>query len=162
MHSHFNDKCITVFSASSYDPEMNNSSGILKLFQNDDIIQFISFPPIPRLEKIDASYYKVQAFNENNEKSRVCFSMLHPKLNPKEAVRMVTTVNNRKIKGHQSLRFNNPLFRRSSKPVNNLIQKPCMLHSESLYNFNENGIKKDDKKSITRSNFSFDDLNNLS
>lgn len=59
----FNDKCITVFSASSYSYDMSNSSGILKLFECNDCIEKVVFEPILRLKKFDAVYYKVQAFS---------------------------------------------------------------------------------------------------
>lgn len=59
----FNDKCITIFSASSYSPDLNNKSGILKLFKKDDKFEKVVFQPLNRLQKCDAIYYKVQAFN---------------------------------------------------------------------------------------------------
>lgn len=61
----FNDKCITVFSASSYSSHMGNSSGILKLYEKSDTFEPIIFPPIPRLKKSDTNYFKVAAFEEN-------------------------------------------------------------------------------------------------
>lgn len=57
--SQFNDKCITVFSASSYGSEMENNSSILQIYKNDKI-ENITFPLLKRLQKIDAFYYKVQ------------------------------------------------------------------------------------------------------
>lgn len=63
-HKVFNDKCITVFSASSYSPGLNNKCGLLKIYQINDKIQTITFDPLPRLKKCDASYYKVQSFDE--------------------------------------------------------------------------------------------------
>ncbi|KAK8876537.1 hypothetical protein M9Y10_006754 [Tritrichomonas musculus] len=77
--SNFGDQCITVFSASSYD-KMGNFSSILQLFQQDDVIKVTTFPPLERLQKSEAFYYKVQALNPNEEKSHVCFSLMHPKL----------------------------------------------------------------------------------
>ena len=58
----FNEKCITVFSASSYSCDMGNSSGILKIFKNDDRIKSVIFQPLSRLKKFDSNYYKVQSF----------------------------------------------------------------------------------------------------
>lgn len=58
----FNRKCITVFSASSYSGDMSNSSGILMIYENEDKIRPIIFPPLHRLKKCDTNYYKVQAF----------------------------------------------------------------------------------------------------
>lgn len=60
----FNEKCITVFSASSYDPDMDNKSGILKIYKKKDRIEPVSFDPLPRLKKFDAVYYKVSSFVE--------------------------------------------------------------------------------------------------
>lgn len=64
----FNEKCITVFSASSYSEEYKNRSGILKIFQKKDRIESVSFKPLNRLEKCDALYYKVRSFNVIDEK----------------------------------------------------------------------------------------------
>lgn len=60
----FNGKCVTIFSASSYSCDMGNSSAILKLFQSNDKTETLIFSPLHRLKKCDASYYKVQCFNE--------------------------------------------------------------------------------------------------
>ena len=65
----FNDKCITVFSASSYSSNMGNKSGVLKLYQKNDTFECVSFKPLPRLKKCDTNYYKVQAFNSNENSS---------------------------------------------------------------------------------------------
>lgn len=67
----FNNKCITVFSASSYSFDMSNSSGILKLFENNDNVEPIIFEPLHRLKKCDTCYYRVQAFYNN----QVCISI---------------------------------------------------------------------------------------
>lgn len=67
----FNEKCITVFSASSYNCEMGNSSGILKILKDNDKIEPIIFPPIYRLKKWNTTYYKVQCFVQNKFKSPV-------------------------------------------------------------------------------------------
>lgn len=62
----FNDKCITVFSASSYNQDLGNKSGILKLHKKDNRIEPIIFKPFKRLIKCDTLYYKVQKFNDSN------------------------------------------------------------------------------------------------
>lgn len=74
----FGDKCITVFSASSYDSYLGNSSAILHLSQRKDTLNTITFQPIERLEKTEAAYYKVQSYNTSNDKILFCFSLLHP------------------------------------------------------------------------------------
>lgn len=51
----FDDRCITVFSASSYDKNLGNSSGLLELFQQDDRIELKIFDPIERLKKVTPS-----------------------------------------------------------------------------------------------------------
>lgn len=58
----FNDKCITVFSASSYSNDVNNSSGILNIFKCNDIIEKVVFEPLKRLKKCETNYFKVQSF----------------------------------------------------------------------------------------------------
>lgn len=60
----FNGKCVTVFSASSYSCDMGNASAILKLFENTDKTESLIFSPLHRLKKCDASYYKVQTFDQ--------------------------------------------------------------------------------------------------
>lgn len=72
---HFNQKCITVFSASSYCKPMSNRSGLIKIFQNDDNIEFFDFDPLIRLKKVDALYYKVQALDEKEKQQPRCFSI---------------------------------------------------------------------------------------
>ena len=74
----FNEKCITVFSASSYDNIMQNSSAVIQLFQCDDSIKVTTFEPLERLSKSEAFYYKVQAIDEIGK--RPCFSLQHPLL----------------------------------------------------------------------------------
>ena len=80
--SSFNGKCITVFSASSYDKNMNNCSSILKLSQQNDEVNFITFRPIDRLQKSDAIYYKVQKLNKTDGKIPTCFSLRSKNLDP--------------------------------------------------------------------------------
>lgn len=79
--SHFNGKCITVFSASSYNKNMSNYSSILEISQNEDKVNSITFSPINRLLKSDALYYKVQQLNKTNDKIPSCFSLNNKKLN---------------------------------------------------------------------------------
>lgn len=74
----FDDKCITVFSASSYDENIKNCSGISELFKQDDRVVVKSFPPIERLQKSDTVYYKVQ---NQNQIEKLPFSLLYPFLN---------------------------------------------------------------------------------
>lgn len=71
----FNEKCITVFSCSSYKKDMGNSSGILKVSQKDDLVEPIVFQPLHRLEKYDANYFKVQMFNSHQCHSTIFFVM---------------------------------------------------------------------------------------
>lgn len=61
----FNSKCITVFSASSYSGALKNSCGILRIYENDDKIEPVIFPPLKRLKKCDTSYYRVQSLAKN-------------------------------------------------------------------------------------------------
>ena len=90
-HKNFGDQCITVFSASSYDCFMSNSSAILQLFQSDDSLKVTTFPALPRLLKNDAAYYKVQSINPNESKIHFCFSFLHPKTVSNVPPRMVSS-----------------------------------------------------------------------
>lgn len=159
-HTQFNEKFITVFSASSYDKDMHNSSGILKIFQKDDIVHSISFPPITRLDKSDAAYYKVQAFNNAKDcKSHICFSFKHPNLNSNYTVRMVTNTANKGIKHHQSLQKPFGIHRTQSRAANPFIHKPVILHSVSMNYFNpKDDMNNEAAKGMTRSIYSFDDI----
>lgn len=81
-HEHFHSLCITVFSASSYARDMGNYSGIIKLNQKDDRVEFIKFFPLHQIKKIDAVFYKVKISannNINNDANKPkCFSVPHP------------------------------------------------------------------------------------
>ncbi|KAK8842096.1 hypothetical protein M9Y10_026320 [Tritrichomonas musculus] len=66
IENRFNEKSITVFSASSYNKDLRNSSGILKVYKNDDVLEPVSYPPFEHLAKVDASYFKVQAYYEHS------------------------------------------------------------------------------------------------
>lgn len=66
IESRFNDKCITVFSASSYNKEMGNKSGILKVYKEDDRIETQSFSPIMPLKRTNANFFRVQPFFEKD------------------------------------------------------------------------------------------------
>lgn len=98
----FDDRCITVFSASSYDNSLENKSAVLQLFQKDDRVQIVTFPPLSRLQKIETLYYKVQSLYSKDTRSNNCFSLLYPKLYLQPAVRMVTNYNGRRIANHKS------------------------------------------------------------
>lgn len=98
----FSDKCITVFSASSYDMPMGNSSSILQLFQQDDTIQIQIFDPLTRLPKNEAYYYKVQSLSSSDEKIHICFSLLHPKLPSNANNRPSVLKNAKQIRSHIS------------------------------------------------------------
>lgn len=65
IQSKFNEKIVTIFSSSSYNYEMGNMCGIVKIFKNKDDFESIRFPPIRRLHKCDANYYKVEVFDES-------------------------------------------------------------------------------------------------
>lgn len=72
VEQQFNEKCITVFSASSYSRNMGNLSGILKVIKKDDKIEPVIFNPLERLKKCDTNYYKVESF-EKKETTKSLF-----------------------------------------------------------------------------------------
>ena len=88
-HTQFDEMCVTVFSASSYEKYKSNHSGIVKLFEENDKIKIVTFPPLHRIEKKDVVYYKIQALYQKDETVHHCFSFLHPKLCSNVASRMV-------------------------------------------------------------------------
>ena len=61
----FDDKCITVFSASSFDKKFDNCSSVIKLFQKDDKVKVTTFLPIKQLQKDEVIRYKVPLLNQN-------------------------------------------------------------------------------------------------
>lgn len=153
--TNFKQKCITVFSASSYSTEFVNKSGILHLYEKDDQIEYTSFPPLDRLEKKDAIYYKVEPF-QIEKNVRFCFSFRHPKLQNENNMIFGPYKTSRAIKAHQSVRLAKPLFRTFSKKVVPSITKPTISHSTSLSDI----CSKDNNasKEITRSFYSLDNL----
>lgn len=156
--THFLDKCITVFSASSYCSSRKNESGVLKLFQKGDCLEFVTFPPLPRLEKCEAVYYKVQPLHENSNKNHLYFSLRHPILASNLAVRLAKV----KVKGQQCLTphlISKQLFKTSSSKTDHLIQRPSMHHSNSwdLLKSKNNGNIVPQQEKI-RNLFSLDDL----
>lgn len=84
----FNDKLITVFSASSYDKLMGNSSSLLQLFQKDDTMVVTTFIPIRRLMKNETVYYKVQTLDKSDANKNY-ISLIHPTMFPKAPVRKI-------------------------------------------------------------------------
>ncbi|KAK8895434.1 hypothetical protein M9Y10_023898 [Tritrichomonas musculus] len=67
VEDNFNEKCITVFSASSYNHDMGNKRGIIKIFKKNDRVESISFEPFYRLKKFDTIFFKVQPFDQYEE-----------------------------------------------------------------------------------------------
>lgn len=159
--THFNKKCITVFSASSYSPEMANSSGILKLLQDVDAVRFVTFPPLDRLKKSDATYYKVEAFRSQNEETKngkekilVCFSLRHPKLTATMAMRSLSSC--KQDKSNKFLtpqRFSKPVFVTSTRKTQPFIKKPLMYHSVSMENMSDDGVGSNMERSKLTSIF---------
>lgn len=87
--NNYNGKCLTVFSASSYDKLMGNSSSVLQLFQKDDTIKNVPFLPLRRLLKSEAVYCKVQPLNKEAD-NHTYFSRLHPTMVSSRLPRMVS------------------------------------------------------------------------
>lgn len=141
----FDNKCITVFSASSYSHNSGNRSGIMELFQKDDHFEFKSFPPIERLQKSDTIYYKVQ----NQDKiDRLPFSLLYPFLNVNSSIRLSPSMKlgtKPARKSHNSITntklapFMKPSFTTKSKKSINLT------HSPSIGNIEINSVNHRDK-----------------
>lgn len=159
IQKNFNDKCITVFSASSYDKTAENSSAILKLFQCTDSISCQTFSPLPRLQKSDSSYYKVQPLNPSIKRVKTCFSFLHPQLHSVGSLRMSSSCSITQIKTqrtedslhHQCLNSKmapivKPRFITNSKKSSmSFVQRPkSFLASSSLSVFDE--YKKQPRK----------------
>lgn len=160
----FDKRCVTVFSASSYSQPMGNSSGILMIFEKNDDISFVQFPPLGRLQKSEAAYYKVQPFKENSEKVTFCFSLKHPKLHTK-ALRMVTNKGS-KIRGHQSQRclstkiLQKPIMASNSRGNLSSLQMRFISHSVSMDSIKSEKMKTGDSDKFTSK--SLDSLDEIS
>ena len=79
--ANFEDKCITVFSVSSYGKYQGNCSAVVHVYENDEKIESTTFLPIRHLQKNEVNYYKVQEFNHKEKNVKKCFSLTHPILN---------------------------------------------------------------------------------
>ena len=102
----FNEKCITVFSASSYDRDMGNKSGIIELFESDDRINAIEFRPFTRLKKFDALYYKVKSFTSWVPKAPVLTKFVSAPLHDIEKSDKNSDCYNLKAKSRRRASFN--------------------------------------------------------
>lgn len=71
----FSDKCITVFSASSYDKDMGNKCSILKVIQKGDQIESITFSPIIKLNRYRANFFNVQPIFDKGISVKPFFTM---------------------------------------------------------------------------------------
>ena len=152
-HCNFHNSCITVFSASSYSKETNNSSGILKLFEKDDSIEFVTFPPIQRLVKSEAVYYKVQAFHANKR-----LSLHHQQLVSNSTLRLVKS---KQINAQISFtphRASKPFFVSVVDKKDQLIQKPVIHHSVSMNIFSQSKFAEAETKGKIRNLNSFPSL----
>lgn len=74
VHSIFNEKLITIFSSSSYNQEMGNKCGMIKIKKDKDDFESIIFPPIHKLHKCDTKYHRVEAFERS-----YAYSQLFPR-----------------------------------------------------------------------------------
>lgn len=88
---YFNQKCITVFTASSYCKPGSNKSGLLQLFQNNNI-EYYNFDPLFRLKKVDALYYKVQSLDEKEKQQPRCFTTNPARINMKCTLQSISNL----------------------------------------------------------------------
>ena len=72
------------------------------LTEKDNKINVVTFPPIDRLMKSDAFYYKVESLDHNNLKMKSYISLPRNKINASEFVRKVTKRSGNKISCHLS------------------------------------------------------------
>lgn len=130
----FDDQCITVFSSSAFDKKyQDNCSSVLQLFQNDDTIQITTFPPIKRLEKSEAVYYKVEPLNTNLKKIPFCFSFVQPNLHYTTIKKINPMKSENRLKSSLNTKFvTNP--RRSSQ----IVKKTIIRDSISIGVLNSN------------------------
>ncbi|KAK8838410.1 hypothetical protein M9Y10_033036 [Tritrichomonas musculus] len=77
--SEFDDKCITIFSVSSYAKLLGNCSSIIQLSNDADTLKVSSFQPLNQLQKSDALFYKVKQMNlDLNTNNHSCISLAYP------------------------------------------------------------------------------------
>lgn len=152
---HFNEKLITIFSASSYDKNMGNHSAVLELFQNDDEFKITHFEPLQRLQKYDAAYYKVQPFEKSEVKIPSYFSFHHPSLSSHGGIRMVT---NKKFHSIPFQRSQNSFFFHELHAKSHLINSVYKSSSSSMLpSFHDNrpdhSMLNPTQKEFTNSDF---------
>lgn len=109
----------------------------MQLFQKDDSFRVVVFKPLKRLQKCEASFYKVQSLYLNEKKIHSCFSLVHPTLRTSDSVRIFT-----KVKFHQK---------------SDNIMKCCLPNKYSLHT-NSKFITS--KKKAQYNNLFFTDDNN--
>lgn len=140
VHKHFNEKLVTVFSASSYDKNLGNSSAVLQLFQSDDKLEVHHFCPLERLPKCDAAYYKVQPFSVKTEKKIPSFySFHHPFLLSHNAIKKIP---HKKFNGIQPQSSHNSFVFHEMQSKMKVLRPNLSSNSTSLLPiFNENKTK---------------------
>lgn len=149
---HFDHMCYTVFSASLYCGNEESQSGIIKIIHNDDSLQYVRFPPIPRLQKSDTVYLKVQPLNTNDPIKCHFLSMKHPKvlfrgITPKFLSSCCQQKNispKRSIRDSQSLKLhchvNHALIICHRKSINYPVLHHPILHESGFLNSSDNEV----------------------
>ena len=143
----FNDRCITVYSASSYDKFENISSAIIELFQKNDAFRITTFFPIRRFSRKDAVFYKVPYVKKIEKKIPLSISLLQPQSFANIQSQNTTSRDSDQISSQRAkvcassrLRFNNPLkskiLANHQKKMSNLAKK-AFLHESFSADFIE-------------------------
>ena len=134
IQSIFNNKLITVFSASNYCGLIPNNSGILHINNNSETI-FDSFPPLFYLKREDVLFTEINSFDYKKDKPGITSSASFasvPFLKPKNVFKL--TKNNKSSTQHSSLpKIHSPLIKRSSSKngldtFNNFISNSPLIY----------------------------------
>ena len=155
FQSNFCEKCVTVFSVSSYGSFMGNSSAIIQLFQEGDSIKASAFAPLRQLLKSEAFYYKVQMLDQNKINNRVCISLLRPQvMKCNQASRMIPNKNNKPIKMNKGIKTNysnliasplaRPKFVTNGRKSHQYLKNSALIKSSSSNNYNAQVIINDE------------------
>lgn len=135
----FYDRCVTVYSASSYDKFENINSAIIELFQRNDSFRISTFFPIRKFSRKEAVFYKVPYVKKiEPKKIPLSISLLQPQSFASSQGKSSTSresdqINSQrqKVCSSSRLMFENPLKNRFMANKRNLAKKVMINESFS-------------------------------
>ena len=87
---------------------MGKSSAVLKILEHEDDVTINIITPLFRLQRSNATFYKVQSLNSSVSNLHNCFSLNHPRLSSNATVKMITNKSIRKNKYQNGISIKTP------------------------------------------------------